>query len=541
MIQTLYNVLEYNQDLVNAAIDKMMNELNILSELKPGMRVVIKPNLIMAKPTSVPATTHPVVIRAVALWLRKNGITDITLAESSGGPYLAEYMKTIYRVCGMNTLTDVLTLNDDFTSVPVHTKDGFKNHSFNIITPITKADYIINICKLKTHSMTGLSAGIKNLFGVIPGLEKPQLHYLCPDIEDFSNMLLELAQTVNPNLTIIDAIDAMEGNGPTGGTSHPLKLILGAKDFYTQDYFATTLMKLDSNNIVMVRQAIERGLAHPNQIELKGDPIPSDLTPFKIPDARKLDFSNFMPGKLGKLFAKFCSKVLKSLPKVDKAKCVGCAKCAESCPQKIIKIKNNKAVFPRKGCISCFCCQEMCPAKAISVKKALWDFTKVEPYYASSNYIELSWIILNKFVSEKNALFGMHCNFTVNSELDARIFFSFVKYLSISFKSTWQNRGGYLLTFYSNDSFDIVSYTATTKIPTSKGTYKGNPAKDGEITMTVTHQLSTTGSLEPVIDEDKYTAELTIEDGTLKLPLGFVIYTADPSSSLYSNYTFERQ
>ena len=121
----------------------------------------------------------------------------------------------------------------------------------------------------------------------------------------------------------------------------------------------------------MVRQAVEKGLAHPDQIELRGDPIPEGLTQFKIPDSINLDFSSFMPGPLGKLFAKICAKLLKSFPKVDSDKCVGCGKCAESCPQQIIKIKNKKAKFPRRGCISCFCCQEMCPVKAISVKKAL--------------------------------------------------------------------------------------------------------------------------------------------------------------------------
>ena len=371
MIQSLYKVPSYEQEKVNAAIAKIMDDLDIKKDLSPKMKIVIKPNLIMAKPVDIPATTHPAVIRAVALWLRNCGITDITLAESSGGPYLAEYMKNVYKVCGISSLSDVLKLNMDFTSTTVSCPDGFKNHSFNIITPIVQADYIINICKLKTHSMTGLSAGIKNLFGVIPGLEKPQLHYLWPDIEDFSNMLLELAQTVNPNLTIIDAINAMEGNGPTGGTSHPLGLLLGSKDFYTQDYFASSLMKIEPSNIVMLRQAVEKGLVKQNEIELRGDDVPEDLTPFKIPDARELDFSNFIPGIFGKAFAKFAAKVLKSYPKVEKSKCVGCGKCQESCPQDIIKIKNKKAVFRKRGCISCFCCQEMCPLKAISVKRAL--------------------------------------------------------------------------------------------------------------------------------------------------------------------------
>ena len=81
--------------------------------------------------------------------------------------------------------------------------------------------------------MTGYSGGIKNLFGTIPGLEKPQLHYRWPDIDDFSRMLLEVAQTVNPQLTVIDAIDAMEGNGPTGGTVRPMHMLFAARDFYT--------------------------------------------------------------------------------------------------------------------------------------------------------------------------------------------------------------------------------------------------------------------------------------------------------------------
>ena len=370
MIQSIYQVQDYDQQKINAAVAKIMEDQEIEKELSPEMKIVIKPNLIMAKPTSIPATTHPSVVRAVALWLKEKGFTNITLAESSGGPYLAEYMKNIYKVCGMNDLTDVLTLNNDFSSKPVVCPDGFKNHTFNMITPIIEADYIIDICKLKTHAMTGLSGGIKNIFGVIPGLEKPQLHYLWPDIEDFSNMLLEIAQIVKPQLTIIDAIDAMEGNGPTGGTSHPLGLLFGAKDFYTQDYFAATVMKLDPMKIVMVRQAVEKGLAKPEEITLKGDSLPENLTQFKIPDSISLDFSDMLPGVFGKIFAKFAGKLLKSYPKVEKSKCAGCGKCAESCPQHIIKFKNKKAVFKKRGCISCFCCQEMCPLKAISVKKA---------------------------------------------------------------------------------------------------------------------------------------------------------------------------
>ena len=272
---------------------------------------------------------------------------------------------------GMDTLGEGAELNMDFSAQTVNCPAGFKNHSFHLITPIVEADYIINICKLKTHAMTGYSGGIKNLFGTIPGLEKPQMHYRWPEIEDFSNMLLELAQTVAPQLTVIDAIDAMEGNGPTGGTSHPLHMLLAAKDFYTQDCFAAKLMGLEPTEIVMLRQALEKGLARPKELALVGDPVPEGLSPFQKPDTIKLDFTNGVPKFLRKPFMFVASRLLKSYPQLTPEKCVGCGKCAESCPAHVIKIENRKAKFKRKGCISCFCCQEMCPMKAISVKKAL--------------------------------------------------------------------------------------------------------------------------------------------------------------------------
>ena len=371
MLQTLYQVSDYKEELIYPAICRSFEALNIKEELRPNMKVVIKPNLVMAKSPDHPVTTHPTVIRAVIRWLREHDITDITLAESSGGLYNAEYMGNVYRVCGMKQLEPEAKLNMDFSAQTVTCPSHFANQSFHIITPILEADYIINICKLKTHAMTGYSGGIKNLFGTIPGLEKPQMHYRWPDIKDFSRMLLELAQTVSPQLTIIDAIDAMEGNGPTGGSSHPLHLLFAAKDFYTQDYFAAGLMGLDPMQIEMIAQAVDAGLARPDEIECVGDSIPEHLTPFAVPDTKKLDFSGVLPGRLGRLFAKFAAKILKSYPQLAPDLCVGCGKCAESCPAHIITIKNRKAVFKKKGCISCFCCQEMCPMKAITVKKAL--------------------------------------------------------------------------------------------------------------------------------------------------------------------------
>lgn len=372
MEQILYIVNDYDEELVFTAVSKALDDLQIMNDLNPSMKVVLKPNLIQAKsPEAAPVTTHPLIIKSVSKYLYEHGIQDVMIAESSGGPYTAEAMKKIYHVCGVDHLEPFAKLNMEFGFQSVNAPDGFTNHSFNIIDPIAEADYIINLPKLKTHGMTGYSGGIKNLFGTIPGLQKPQLHYRFPDIEDFSNMLIELSLVVKPQITLIDAIDAMEGNGPTGGNSHPLHMILASRDMYTQDYFAAKLMGLEPEEIVMIRQSLERDLIHPSEIQLVGDCVPDNLTPFLKPDTKNLDFTGHVPKFLQKPFVKIASRVMKSYPKLEEDKCIGCGKCAESCPAHIIDIKNKKAKFKKKGCISCFCCQEMCPMKAISVKKAL--------------------------------------------------------------------------------------------------------------------------------------------------------------------------
>ncbi len=371
MIQTLQMVSAYEDDLIYPAICRSLEALSIADDIRPDFKVVIKPNLLLAKSPDFPVTTHPLVIKAVVRWLREHGVTNIVLADSAGGPYTAEHMKAIYRTCQLMQLEPDLKLNMDFSAQTVNCPDGFVNHSFHLITPVVEADYVINICKLKTHAMTGYSGGIKNLFGTIPGLEKPQMHYRWPELKDFSNMLLELAQTVAPQLTIVDAINAMEGNGPSGGTSHPLHMILAARDLFTQDYFAAKLMGIDPMEIEMIRQAVVAGLAKPDEIELVGDSIPDNLTPFKKPDAIGLDFTGNVPAFLRKPFVFLAKRIFKSYPQVNKDICIGCGKCAESCPAHVITIEDKKAKFRRKGCISCFCCQEMCPVKAISVKKAL--------------------------------------------------------------------------------------------------------------------------------------------------------------------------
>lgn len=370
-IVSVKKVESYDQRAVDAAITAHFEALNIEADLRPGMKVLLKPNLLTGRRPEQCVTTHPAVVRAVAAWLRARGVEHITLADSPGGPYRQPLLSGIYRACGLAELPPLVTLNLDVDYREVPAAPGSTHQNFNIINPVLEADYIINLAKMKTHGMTVVSLGIKNLFGSIPGLQKPKLHYQNPSPEGFANMLLSLAETVKPHLTVIDAVDGMEGNGPSGGSVRHAGVILASKDLFAQDYYATTLMGIDPGRVQMLKAAVARGLIDPSAIQVTGDDVKPFEPPFRLPDTARLDFASHLPKFIGKPIAAIMDRVVKPVPVVAMDKCVGCGKCKESCPQQIIKIENNKAVIAKRNCISCFCCQEMCPAKAIEVEKRI--------------------------------------------------------------------------------------------------------------------------------------------------------------------------
>ena len=361
---------EYDPALLRDVMAFHLDALSVFDHLKPGMRVVIKPNLLMARKPDAAITTHPAIVRALCELLREHGVCDITIAESSGGPYLQKYMENTYAACGYNALSDVAKLNLDMEFVSAKTPEGSLVPAFNIIKPIAEADFVINIAKLKTHGMTQFSAGMKNLFGCVPGLQKPEMHYRFPDPDKFCRMICELDMLVNPGLTIIDAIDCMEGNGPSGGVKRHFGAILASRDMYALDEYAVRLMGMNPDDTEMLRAAKKLGLLHGQTVQFAGDALSPADPPFQLPDSKKLDFMSHVPAPMRKIAKKFMSKVLKPVPKIDTNTCVGCGKCAESCPMHIIDIAGHKAsIRDKKKCISCFCCQEMCPVRAIHVKR----------------------------------------------------------------------------------------------------------------------------------------------------------------------------
>lgn len=357
----------YDPQAVQAAVNKHFNVLSVAQDLTPETRVLIKPNLLTGVSPERCVTTHPVVLSAVITWLRGQGISKIVVADSPGGLYTPAKLKSIYGAAGylIPEIEPWLNYDCSYRQPSTHSESL---HGFNVITPVLEADYIINLPKLKTHGMTLYSGGIKNLFGVIPGIQKPEMHYRFPSLESFSQMLVDLAVHVRPNITLIDGIDGMEGNGPSGGTVRHAGVLLASRDIFSLDWAAASFMGIEPSQVMMLDLACNKGYICPENIQFSA-PLTPLSRPFELPDTIKVDFTDKFPAPIRKFVLKAADRLLRPVPQVNPKLCIGCGKCMESCPPHVIQIKNRKAQMQRKGCISCFCCQEMCPVQAISAKR----------------------------------------------------------------------------------------------------------------------------------------------------------------------------
>src|SRR6056297_2968156 len=185
--------------------------------VSPGERIVLKPNLLRAAKPDAAVTTHPAVVAAVGRALGEQG-AEVTIADSPGSGYRYNEgtMRRTYDTCGMTEVAERvgMALNLDTShEVPSH-PDGVLIRRFEVITPVAQADAVVNVCKLKTHLFTGMTGAVKNLFGVVPGLIKPGYHAKLSDTRRFAGMMLDLADFIAPRLSVMDAVVAMEGDGP---------------------------------------------------------------------------------------------------------------------------------------------------------------------------------------------------------------------------------------------------------------------------------------------------------------------------------------
>jgi uncharacterized protein (DUF362 family)/NAD-dependent dihydropyrimidine dehydrogenase PreA subunit len=362
----------YDPALCRAALEDLIEKAGGLDWVRPGMRIGIKANLVAAMGPEAAATTHPNLVKALVDIIKEHGAVPV-VGDSPGGVYNAVFLNRVYAASGMNGVG--AELNRDFSTRPVELPEARVCKTATVTGWLLDCDGIINFAKLKSHGMMGLSAAAKNLFGSVPGTMKPEYHFRFPNPADFADMLVDLDEFWKPRLHLVDAVVAMEGNGPTAGSPRAVGCLLAGENPHRIDLLCAKLIGLDPGTVPTLRAAQARGLCPEDLQELEIDGPWADFVTedFEtIAERNGLQFQNLMGGgRRGALFSKFLTRTIAARPKVEKAACVGCRKCEQICPAKAITMKKKRPAVDRRACIRCFCCQEFCPKGAMKVRRPL--------------------------------------------------------------------------------------------------------------------------------------------------------------------------
>ena len=338
--------------------------------VRPGMQVVLKPNLLSAHKPADAATTHPAFVEAVARAVMKAG-GNVTILDSPGGPYSAAWLKRVYAATGMEAVANATgaLLNYDLRVEPVLLPDGMLLKRINLLKPIVDADLVINLAKLKTHMMMVYTGAVKNLFGAVAGTEKADYHARMNDYDRFAEAICDIYCAVGPAISLIDGITAMEGEGPGSGVPRHLGVVIAAENAFDADALALGLINVPWQKVPIMRAGERSGAFQPESLETSGVEMAAcTCREFDVP-ALALRETGARPGR--SLLSRITA-VARPQPVINAALCIRCGRCAQACPVKTIVREADGAykVLPA-NCIRCFCCHELCPEKAIVIRRGV--------------------------------------------------------------------------------------------------------------------------------------------------------------------------
>ena len=353
----------YAADTVAAALQEVVQALGGLSAfVKPGQTVLLKPNLFSAHPPEHAVTTHPELVRQVILMCAKAGAGRIWVGDSPVG---TQDEKKLWALTGMaaavagtpaelkswHVRQKPLLCGDDVLAVPEWYDD---------------VDVMISLPKLKAHCLTALTCGLKNVYGVVSGPAKLQFHIRYPSPQTMSAFLVRVFAAIKPQLTIADAVVAMEGNGPAHGRPRQVGVLLASQDAVALDAVGCQALRVPPESVPMIRLASESGLGVMDEAQMAcvGSGLP------RLQAARmKRSLSRFLKNIPEPLF-RLSTRLWQFRPKIMVKECVRCGSCITNCPQKCIHM-HDRTGFPlinQKTCIACFCCMESCQNGAIAAQ-----------------------------------------------------------------------------------------------------------------------------------------------------------------------------
>ncbi|AGB42157.1 hypothetical protein Halha_2283 [Halobacteroides halobius DSM 5150] len=355
---------DYNYGQVKEKVVQTISLLGGIEEfVSSGDTVLLKPNLLSPHQPKLGITTHPAVVKAV-IELVKDAGGEVKVGESSGGMMINHSLtQQAFKETGIKEVCQDLGVElINFDRVETKIMTSGQGEEIPLPKVLLEADVVISLPKIKTHSLTLFTGAIKNLYGCIPGAKKAEYHKLYPNPRDFAGLVVDLFSLIKPQLTIMDGIVGLEGNGPgTTGDRCEVGTILAGSDLVAVDTVAASYLGYGADEVPITSIANQQDLGTNDldNIEILGD-FKRPEREYKLPSNALL---NLLPNwLLGSVFNSFLSS-----PKIMQEECVQCKRCLHSCPQKVIVEKNDKLKIELDDCIKCLCCQELCPKEAIVV------------------------------------------------------------------------------------------------------------------------------------------------------------------------------
>jgi uncharacterized protein (DUF362 family)/NAD-dependent dihydropyrimidine dehydrogenase PreA subunit len=351
----ILNCPNYTQENVDKAIARVFTYIKI----KPHSKVLIKPNILMAKTPGYACTTNPSMIEAVCKMLDD---CEIIIGESSGWNTLNGFEVSGIKAVAEKYHAKVVAFEND--KVSNKKIDGVALKELKITSLVDDVDYIINMPKMKTHAFMKITGAVKNCFGFVPGFQKAIYHTKGKDETTFGELLIDIYLQCKDKIVIniMDAIVGMEGEGPGNGDPKNTGLILASADALALDVVQSRIMGFEPKGIPTIAAAMDRKLIP--DINIIGDYESSSIPKIGYkPAGSGGGIKNFISTAKS-----FLIKENSLIPEVNRNKCIKCGICSKLCPVQCITLTPYPS-FDRKKCIKCYCCHEHCPQGAIFLKR----------------------------------------------------------------------------------------------------------------------------------------------------------------------------
>ena len=268
-----------NESAIESALFNLLDQMKKRGKIKIPQKanVMIKPNICLVRGYETGVSVDPFIVKCLVDWLLQNyDIETITIGEADATELNVE---VAFKVLGwedtFNRYPNVKLLNltkDENVDIYLN---GLYFTDMKMSKSYVESDFLISVAKLKTHTMTGITCNLKNLYGANPIKYKAQYH---PHLDE---VICDMNKVILPDLCLVDGIIAMEGAGPVSGAPKPIGVLIIGNDAVATDFACARIMGFNPNKISHLKLAVKQKLGC-TDYEVFGERIEDVRTKFEF-------------------------------------------------------------------------------------------------------------------------------------------------------------------------------------------------------------------------------------------------------------------